>query len=341
MSIISSLLLMVLMAACIYFSYTDLRYNQIKSNKLVVFGTIGIILDIVLYVGYQRDMAKYAVFTVLILGTISIALYAMHIWAAGDSKLMILIGLLIPPLDSERGILILNEIMIPVYAFGIGFLYLVVDTGIRMVKKEYRFTREQISDRIKKAARQFCINSVYVIAILKIEDYILNKWGVQLGTFQLLFNICLLILMSKIPALYSKTAFGFILGASVLYSFGTGIWMLESIRIIYYLVSFLYVILQILVGEFNYQEINTDDVREGMILSLGTSIMFMQSRVKDLPGVSFEDMRSRINADEAAAVRRWKKSKGGRDKIVIVRKVPFALFLSIGCVLYLVIRSIR
>ncbi len=140
MSIISSLLLLVLMMACIYFSYTDLRYNQIKSNKLVVFGTIGIIWDIVLYVGYQRDMAKYAVFTVLILGTISIALYAMHIWAAGDSKLMILIGLLIPPLDSERGSLILNEIMIPVYAFGIGFLYLIVDTGIHMVKKEYRFT---------------------------------------------------------------------------------------------------------------------------------------------------------------------------------------------------------
>lgn len=162
-----------------------------------------------------------------------------------------------------------------------------------------------------------------------------------MGTFQLLFNICLLILMSKISALYSKTAFGFILGASVLYSFGTGIWMLEPIRIIYYLVSFLYVILQILIGEFNYQEINTDDVREGMILSLGTSMMLMQSRVRNLPGVSFEDMRSRINADEAAAIRRWKKSKGGREKIVIVRKVPFALFLSIGCVLYLVIRSVR
>ena len=157
----------------------------------------------------------------------------------------------------------------------------------------------------------------------------------------MLFNICLLILISKIPTLYSKTAFGFILGASVLYSFGTGMWMLEPIRIIYYLVSFLYVILQILIGEFNYQEINTDDVRDGMILSLGTSMLFMQSRVKNLPGVSFEDMRSRINADEAAAIRRWKKSKGGRETIVIVRKVPFALFLSIGCVLYLMIRRVR
>ncbi len=341
MKIISSLLIVVLAVACLYFSYTDLRYNQIKGKRLIVFATIGIILDIVLYGYYRQDAVIYVVAALLILGTISIGLYGMHIWAAGDSKFMILLGLLIPPLSSEKGIMILNEIMIPVYAFGLGFVYLVVDTGIHMVKKKYRFSGERFFDRIRNAASQFAINSVYVITILKIEDFILEKWNIQLGAYQLLFNICLLILMSKIPVLYSPKAFGFVLGASVLYSFGTGVWMLEPIRIVYYVVSFLYVIIQILIGEYNYQEINTEDVREGMIVSLGTSMMFLHSKVKGLPGISFEDMRSRINADEAEAIRRWKKSKGGRDKIVIVRKAPFALFISMGCMLYLVIRSIR
>ncbi len=341
MRIISSLLLLTLIVACFYFSYTDLKYNQIKTNKLLAFGVVGVVLDILLYGGYQQDKAKYAALAFIVLVIIAVGLYAMHIWAAGDSKLMILLGMLVPPLNSERGIMMFNEIMIPVYAFGLGFLYLIADTGIHLIKREYHINRMQISDRIKMSACQFVVNCVYIVAILKIENFILQKWDFQLGSFQLIFNICLLILISRIPVLYSKTAFGIILGASVLYSFGTGVWMLEPIRIVYYCVSFLYVVMQIFIGEFNYKEINTEDVREGMILSMGTSMMLMQSRIKGLPGISFEDMRSRINAEEVEAILRWKKSKRGKDKIVIVRKVPFALFISFGCMLYLVIRSIR
>ena len=117
--------------------------------------------------------------------------------------------------------------------------------------------------------------------------------------------------------------------------------MVGSIRLLYYAISFFYVVFQIFIAEFNYQEIKTEDVRSGMILSMGTSMNFLRSRVKGLPGVSFEDMRSRITIDEADAIRRWGKSKNGSDKVVIVRKVPFALFISIGCMMYLLIRGVR
>ena len=341
MKIVGFLLLAVLVVACLYFSYTDLKYNQIKNRALIVFGAIAVALDVIYYGVFRQSAIVYEGITLLLIVAISIGMYAMHIWAAGDSKFMMLLVLLVPPSCSEREIMLLNEVMIPVYAFGVGFLYLIVDTGIHVARKEYCVTRGNFVDRIKNAARQFFINSVYVVALLKIEDFVLRKWGLQLGTFQLLFNVCLLILIGKVPALYNRAVFGFILGTSVLYSFGTGVWMVGPIRLLYYAISFLYVVFQIFIAEFNYQEIKTEDVRSGMILSMGTSMNFLRSRVKGLPGVSFEDMRSRITIDEADAIRRWGKSKNGSDKVVIVRKVPFALFISIGCMMYLLIRGVR
>ena len=81
---------------------------------------------------------------------------------------------------------------------------------------------------------------------------------------------------------------------------------------------------------YNYKTIPTEDVTEGMVLS-GTDTLFMQqSRVKGLPALSDETLRSRITAEEADSVKRWGKSKYGKSEISIVRKIPFAAFLSIG-----------
>lgn len=341
MAIIEFLLLILLVIACVYFSYTDLRYNRIKNSVLLKLGGIGLALEIVLYGCFRRDAIVYYAATVALISAVSIVMYALHIWAAGDSKFMILLALLIPSSGNESGMMIVNEIMIPVYAFGIGFLYLIGDTAVHLIKEKRSILRGLNVNRYKYVLQQFLINCIYVIAILKIEDFILQKWNVQLGVFQLVFNLCLMILLGKMSLFQRKETAGFVLGASVLYSFGTGVWMLEPIRLVYYALSFLYVLIQVLISEFNYQEIWTRDVEEGMILSLGTSILFMQSRVVGLPGVSFEDMRSRLNKEEAAAVKKWGKSKYGREKIVIVRKVPFALFISVGCLIYLVIRGIR
>lgn len=341
MAIVELLLLILLVIACLFFSYTDLRYNRIKNGALLKFCAIGLVLQTVLYGCFRQDAVVYYIITILIIVAISLVMYALHIWAAGDSKFMILLGLLIPPSAKESGMMITNEILIPVYAFGAGFLYLVVDTIIHMVREKYSITRVKNLNRYKYALQQFLINCVYVTAIIKVEDFILKKWNVQLGVLQLLFNLCLTILLGKIPVFQKKETIGFVIGASALYSFGTGIWMLEPIRLVYYALSFIYVLIQILVSQFNYQEILTEEVEEGMILSLGTTISFLQSRVKGLPGASFEDMRSRLTKEEADAVRRWGKSKYGSEKVVIVRKVPFALFISIGCMFYLLIRGLR
>ncbi len=67
-----------------------------------------------------------------------------------------------------------------------------------------------------------------------------------------------------------------------------------------------------------------------------TALSFLPSRVQGLPTDSTEDLRSRLTPEQAESIRRWEKSKFGKPYIVIVRKIPFAVFIGIGTAAFLV-----
>ena len=70
-------------------------------------------------------------------------------------------------------------------------------------------------------------------------------------------------------------------------------------------------------------------------MSYSTIVCFIPSTIKGLPKEkTTEDIRSRITADEAESIKRWETSKYGQSEIIIVRKIPFAIFISIGTVIY-------
>ena len=83
-------------------------------------------------------------------------------------------------------------------------------------------------------------------------------------------------------------------------------------------------------SKYSYESIPTTEVKPGMVLSKSTVILFGPSRVKGLPQNSYEDLRSRLTEDEAAAVCRWATSKYGKPSVVIIRKIPFATFIALG-----------
>ena len=89
-------------------------------------------------------------------------------------------------------------------------------------------------------------------------------------------------------------------------------------------------------GRYNYQEIPTSSVTAGQILSAKTVASFASSRVRGLPTNMTEDMHSRLSEAEAASVRRWEHSAMGKAYVTIVRKVPFAVFISVGTVILLI-----
>lgn len=341
MRILEIIQVILLGAACIWISITDTKFNLIRNKTVLLFGCAACVLDVLYYGIFNREAVGVFLLNVAAITGISLVIYRAHAWAAGDSKLMILVALLIPAGKMTGTLMDFYEVMIPVYAFAAGFLFLIADTVINIKKGSISVGKEEFIGRIKYAFLQFVINSVYVLTLLKIEDFVLRRFEFQLGSFQLIFNICILILIGHFSFFQRRPVIGFTAGTSLLYSIGTGIWMLSPVRLLYYGVTFVFVILQILIGEFNYREIPTSEVKPGMVLSMGASMMFANSRVKGLPDVSHEDMRSRLSEEEAEAIHRWEKSKYGRNTVMIVRKIPFAIFISVGTGCYFVIRGMR
>ncbi len=87
---------------------------------------------------------------------------------------------------------------------------------------------------------------------------------------------------------------------------------------------------------FNYEWIRTCDVKAGMILSYFAVQQFYGSRVKGLPTTTDETTKSRITQEEADSIKRWEKSKYGKEQIMVVRYIPFAVFILIGMITYLI-----
>ena len=75
-----------------------------------------------------------------------------------------------------------------------------------------------------------------------------------------------------------------------------------------------------------------------MILSVVSVASMSTSRVQGLPKNTTEDMRSRLTAEEVDSILRWKDSRYGMSEITIVRKIPFAIFMTCGALIFLIIR---
>jgi len=89
--------------------------------------------------------------------------------------------------------------------------------------------------------------------------------------------------------------------------------------------------------KYNYAEIPTEDVRKGYILSMNTVVCFIGSKINGLPMAMTEDLRSRLSEEEAESVVRWKGSKQGSETVTIVKKIPFAIFIALGVLVFLIL----
>jgi len=96
MLVLESLLLTVLIGVFVIACYTDCRTSIIENKTLFFAGSIILILDIVYYVFFAKEYTIAFMLNLIFLVIIAMIFYGYHLWAAGDSKLLILVGLAIP-----------------------------------------------------------------------------------------------------------------------------------------------------------------------------------------------------------------------------------------------------
>jgi len=318
--------------------WTDLRHGQIKNRHLIVGFVIGLVLNSIYYAVYCRDCLGITALNLLISALLSIGFYFVHIWSAGDSKLMIvLISLLPGRLFWANTDTIVPAAYLFILVFSIGYLYLIgeavyLDFKNHAVKLPV-MTKTGVWDTLKSYFHAFVIlyawNSILSIAFPSFAEN--NVLLLSLVSY------FLITILREKPIYHSKI----LVGSCAAFDAVTLILTRNSITtagILRMTQTYLLVLLVMwttwIAGKYVYESVPTENVKAGMILSKSTIVCFVPSKVKGLPQISYEDMRSRLTEEEAAAVRRWKDSKYGKAAVISVRKIPFASFIAVGVVLF-------
>jgi hypothetical protein len=260
----------------------------------------------------------------------------LGIWGAGDSKLLITAILCFPArLYCNGKSNIVSGFKMIVIVFTLAFLYLIIETIYLGIKEHNLFS----VPKGKISLNKFLQSVLFFLLFLNTFNSIMIKFlpAQLLSDKTLTFSIHFVLVLCAIY--WNKKVNWMIIAA-----FGVAsivLLMLNGIHFsvsnmnwkIYPMVALLFVF-RIISNKYNYKSILVSELKPGMILSTGSIISFSRSRVKGLPTYTSEDLKSRLSRDEVDSIIRWSKTKKGKDSLVIVRKMPFALFISIGTVIF-------
>jgi preflagellin peptidase FlaK len=93
---------------------------------------------------------------------------------------------------------------------------------------------------------------------------------------------------------------------------------------------------QILIGATIYEQVPVAKLKPGMILSAMSSLLMQTSITRGLPAISTEDLKSRLTNEEIESVKIWAKATHV-ETLTVVKKIPFAIFISIGLLIYVAV----
>lgn len=339
MQIINTISLFLLLVLVIYAGLSDLCSGVVKNRVLLVFFIFACAVAVARLLFLPGYRLSYSM-NLLIMFGIAALLYCSHIWAGGDCKYIAVAAVLFPPeYYIGMGSTNMTLFLVVILAFLAGYLFILFDTIISAIRKKAlprfksiavglcKFVLSYIKTLLYIAAfnllyantigKIVSINSLVLCAVYYMLAFTVNNWPVfqkkWLLISVLVFDVIVSIIIKTVP-----------IGTSPFH----------------YVVLVIAVLIKMVAANYNYEVIPTEDVAAGMILSLETTMLFSKSRVKGLPGLSNENLGSRLTADEAASVRRWASSAYGLPQVTIVRKIPFAAFISAGFLLYLLIGGI-
>lgn len=303
-------------------------------NKLIVYGLLtGVILHIILLFCGSAPYYPYWLLNMIIADAIAFGMYVGKMWAAGDAKLFMLLFFLVPAriLDSDT----LSHSVVPyIFIFVPALLWMIIDSFIRIIRKE-AWKREHFS--IKSFFSGFLIIVIETTAFHGLWSWLfpdlIDRQALLFAALMLTYAyICGTIpVMKRWYVVAGHVMIIFILWICNKWTFALPAW--HS-----YLILAMVFIIQRFCSMYNYQLVPTRKVRTGMIPAAETILLFQPSRVHSLPNDPSEELTAKISDEEAAAIRRWEKSAGGKPNLWFVRKVPFAIMIYIGFVGWVLLR---
>lgn len=320
-------------------SISDLKTGKIPNRSILIAVGLGIWGIVPYYAVYATDCLQAYAANNLLSVLVSLILYASGIWGAGDCKLLCAAVFLLP----ARLYCFHNRSMVSCFSmialiFLSAFVYVIGETIFLGIRRRDLFQHS----RLRIDIRSYLHGFGFYFFFLSLSDVLLSQVipSVLLNDtlFLMAVHFVLVLLAMQLAPRASWTTVGIMAAVwSALLLVGVTHFALSDANWKIYIVVILLAGFRTMADKYNYQTIDVSKLKPGMILSLATVMLFSGSRVQGLPVFSSEDLRSRLTPEEVESVRNWAKSKYGCDTIIIVRKIPFALFIAIGTVLFTVL----
>lgn len=331
---VSSILIVFLL--CVSASITDCREGKIYNKWILPLAGTGSLLNVIVLVMDSSCSAWEYLANILIVAGIAFLLFYSHTWAGGDSKLLIAVALTYPVTDYYE----INGYretlwMLLMATFCAGFLYIIADSLIHFVRKKNSLDKKGLWKNVKAMIYGYVQTLIYIMVFSNLYHYFVERWMEIPDGIYLLACILISFGIHRFPVFQER----FLLAVALVFDVAMMVmtsFIPFSTDLRYYLLILAFMLIRAAAIQYNYQSIDTDLVKEGMILSRAQSLLMTKSRVKGLPGISDETLASRLTKEEAESIRRWKKTKNGQEKVTIVRKVPFAVFILMGVTAYMV-----
>jgi preflagellin peptidase FlaK len=333
--LIEFLMVAVLLASGICAAVYDLCRNVVP-NKILLWTLLAeVALGVIYYMGYARDIASEYLINVGAATAVSILLYGFHIWGGGDSKMLIITAIGYPAglygyFRSELFPLVNLYAII----FSAGFIFIVIDSIVMFAKKAPVAHIHHTKGDIKGFALDYLISVVYLTAVSGFISAFAPRLFADNPILSVFFNFFL------IYCIHSFKAFKKIWVVGIAGAGSIAVWIVYrptfNIAQLYaYTLSIAVIVIRRQIEKFNYLSVEADNISAGMILSTGTVMQFRGSRIHNLPNDPSESLRNRLTRQQAEAIKKW-AVRHPNSSLVVMRKIPFAIFILIGIVVYFV-----
>jgi preflagellin peptidase FlaK len=315
---------------------SDIESGHILNKVLMAFCGIALALDVIYYLIFAQDLFLSAVWNTIIVATASLYLYYSHAFAGGDCKLAVVMSMLYPAefywVYHNSNITLIFSLCIAIFY---GYAFLICSAISSIFHGRSKLTVKYIKSGLGTFFKAYIIATIYItglnLGFLAFTKYIIsvNQWIPRILCFALAWAVGRFNWLHKWPML------GAVLIIDVLGSMVMKVFPL-SLNPVNYILVFVLLICQMTIRNNLYESIPVSELQPGMILSTFSSVLMQGSRVRGLPGISNEDLRNRLSVEEIDSIQRWAKSREV-EQVSIVKKIPFALFITLGYVSYFIL----
>lgn len=336
MKILEVINLVSIITLCIFCSKSDLNIGLIKNKILGVFAIIAVGSDSIYYGYFARDLLAEFLVNIAVVSAVSLFLFYSHSFAGGDCKMTIVLSLLYPArfyvvYDSKNSTLIFAVGL----AIFVGFVYLTGNAILTIVTKKSSVTWKSTRTYFLNFLKSYLVATVYITFI--------NLVFAGLGIFGITIDmwisvVCCMALawcIGRFQQFKNTIAVVCVAIAVVLLSIVLRVFPI-SLNPQNYVLMLILLLCQIAIRSTMYETIAVSQLKKGMILSTMSTMLMQSSITKGLPKLSTEDLKSRLTESEINSVLIWAKATR-TDTLTVVKKIPFAIFISIGFVGYFVL----